>query len=91
MSIPAYWTRTSRKPIIVAGYEFLSYRVGINSYTLWCDTLQARVMRTYSDADTFVAMVKGNSILSSASGKAKRFRSEKTAIAAAIMAAGGAA
>lgn len=79
--------RTVRKPVKVGKYTFLSYKSGIATFALWCRELDAVVAHISFQDTTYGATFRGKAVLSE-SGKAKRFRTEQTALNAVVKMAG---
>lgn len=75
--VPDYWTRTSRKPILMDGTEWRSWRVGPNQYRLAAEHQTLAVVGSNPGKMTFSARVGGTTLGS-------RYRSETAAMLAAI-------
>lgn len=81
--IPKNWKRTSRKPVVVDGHEFLSYHAGIMRYHLHCAAIDAVVAADHN-LTTYHASVGGVFIKSPRTGRPHRFTTERRAIEGAV-------
>lgn len=72
----AYPKRTSRQPVIVDGVTFLCWQTGIGSYQLKSEDDRVTVGSSYYRS-TYWVVVDGKNLN-------KRFRSERTALRAAV-------
>lgn len=81
--IPENWKRTKRPPVVVDGYEFLSYHTGIMRYHLHCAAINAMI-RSNFNLSGYDAYVDGIPVKSPRTGKPHRFKTEQGAIDGAI-------
>lgn len=80
----AYGDRTGAKPITIDGVTFHCYHTGILRYEWRSEDSRLRVQRNYN-SDTHCASVDGTSIEGANPLRARRFRTFKGAMAAAVL------
>lgn len=81
---PETGEKTTAPAIVVGGYPFHAYKVGIGQYERRCEALDAVVK--VLGKDTYAAVVNGSKIVSSRTGKPQRFRSQHAAMKAIVKA-----